>query len=290
MSKTIDTNKTIGTGSYSKTFGIALGGGGVRGLAHLPILRVLDDLEIRPAYIAGTSMGAIVGALYASGLSAAEIEERVRQHIILKDDNLKSLLKKSKHLLTWIKAFSPDFSSSGMVTADGVFKHLFSELQDLKFSKLQIPFSAIACDYWSGEEVIQSEGDVLQAVQASMAVPGVFAPEQVDGRYLIDGGVVNNLPYELVESNVDICIAVDVTNLPAQKPDEEPSAMEIATGALDIMQFDALRKRLAVNEPEILIRPNIESVDIFDFHKIEYILETGKKAAEELKGKLEMLL
>lgn len=271
----------------SKSIGVALGGGGVRGLAHLPVLRVLDELNIRPAYIAGTSMGAIVGALYANGLGAMEIEERVRQHIILKDDNLKSLLKKSKHLLTWVKAFSPDFSSSGMVAADGVFKHLFSELQDIQFPDLHIPFAAIACDYWNGEQVVQTQGDVLPAVQASMAVPGVFAPQIVKDRYLIDGGVVNNLPYELVQDHADICIAIDVTNLPAEKPGEEPKAIEIATGALDIMQYEALRQRLNINQPDILIRPQIDSVDLFDFHKIEYVLEAGEVAAEELHGKLE---
>jgi len=274
----------------SNTVGVALGGGGVRGLAHLPILRLLDELGIRPGYIAGTSMGAIVGALYASGLSASDIEERVRQHIILKDDSLRSLIKKSKHLTTWLKAFSPDFSSSGLVTADGVFKHLFSELQDIQFTDLQIPFAAITCDYCNGEEVIQNSGDVLSAVQASMAVPGVFAPQKKNNRYLIDGGVVNNLPYELVEKNVDICIAVDVTNLPATKSGDEPNALEIATGALDIMQFDALRKRLALNKPEILIRPNIESVDLFDFHKIEYVLEAGELVSKELHNKINMLL
>ena len=274
----------------AKTIGIALGGGGVRGLAHLPILRVLDELGIQPAYIAGTSIGAIIGALYASGLSATAIEERVRQHIVLKDDNLRSLIKKGKHLTKWLKAFSPDFSASGLVTADGVFKHLFSELQDKQFSDLDIPFAAIACDYWQGDQVIQDCGDLLSAVQASMAVPGVFAPQNVGGRYLIDGGVVNNLPYELVQSNTDICIAIDVTNLPAQKPDQEPNALEVATGALDIMQFDALRKRLETSKPDILIRPYIESVDLFDFHKIEYVLETGEIAAQTLGENLQTLL
>lgn len=112
----------------------------MRGIAHLPILKLLDELEVRRAYIARTSMGAIVGALYASGLSAKNIAQRIRQHIVLKDDNLKSLIKKEKRLITWLSAFSPDFSSSGLVTADGVFKHLFSELQDLNFIDLRTPF------------------------------------------------------------------------------------------------------------------------------------------------------
>lgn len=231
-------------------------------------------------------MGAIIGALYASGMHAKDIEERVRQHIVLKDDNLRSLIKKSKHLTTWLKAFSPDFSSSGLMTADGLFKHLFSELQHRQFSELEIPFAAVACDYWSGTGIVQDQGDLLTAIKASMAVPGVFAPVERQGRFLIDGGVVNNLPYELVQQHADICIAVDVTNLPAKKNSEPPNALEVATGALDIMQYESLRKRLEDSQPDILIRPHIESVDLFDFHKIEYVLQTGNKEATKLKDQL----
>lgn len=270
-----------------KSIGVALGGGGVRGLAHLPILKLLDELNIQPVFIAGTSMGAIVGALYASGLSAIDIETRIRQHIVLKDDSLRSIIKKGKHLTTWLKAFSPELKSSGFITADGLFKHLFTELQDIRFDDLKTPFAAIACDYWTGEQIIQTEGDILPAVQASMAVPGVFSSVEKEGRHLIDGGVVNNLPYELVEERADICIAVDVTNLPAQKPGSKPNALEIATGALDIMQLEALRQRLKRSQPDFLVRPRIDSVDLFDFHKIEYVLKMGEQAAAELRGQLE---
>lgn len=274
----------------SKSIGIALGGGGVRGIAHLPILRTLDELGVRPAFVAGTSMGAILGALYASGMSGADIEERIRQHIVLRDDNLRSLIKKSTHLKDWLKAFTPGFGSAGLVTADGVFKHLFNELQDLDFVDLNIPFAAIACDYWTGEEVIQNSGAVLPAVQASMAVPGVFPPVQLNDHYLIDGGVVNNLPYELVQENTDICIAVDVTNLPAKDSGSKPKPIEVATGALDIMQLDAIKKRLDIQKPDFLLRPKIESIGMFDFHKIEHVLDMGERAADQLRAELETIL
>lgn len=274
----------------TKTIGVALGGGGVRGLAHIPVLKALDELEIKPSFIAGTSMGAIIGALYCSGMSADDIEQRIRQHIVLKNDNLKSVIKKSKHLSTWLKVFSPDFSFSGLVTADGVFKHLFNELQDKTFADLEIEFTAIACDYWSGEEVIQTKGELLSAVEASMAVPGVFSPMERNDRFLIDGGVVNNLPYELVQEKCDICIAVDVTNLPAKDKKGMPNALEVATGALDIMQLDALKRRLEISLPDILVRPEMESVDLFDFHKIEYVLGTGQEAANKMREQIKTLL
>lgn len=266
--------------------GLALGGGGVRGLAHLPLLRLLDELELPPSQIVGTSMGAIIGALYASGLSAAEIEDRIRRHIVLKDDQLKDILKKSKNLTRWTKVFSPNFRSGGLIKADGLFEVLFTELDGLEFKDLKIPFRALACDYLTGEEVILDKGPVLPAVQASMAVPGVFAPIEQGGRLLIDGGVVNNLGYELAASDADISIAIDVTNLPPNESSLIPSALEIAVGALDIMQLAALNKRLETSQPDILIRPEIDSVDMFDFHKMEYILDAGQKARTQLENEL----
>ena len=120
--------------------GIALGGGGIRGLAHIPILKVLDEAGVRPARIAGTSMGAVIGALYATGMTADAIEERVRKHIVLKRDNLKSIIKKRKQLINWIRVFGPEKDRGGLVDADGLFQHLFDELLDLTFEKLPTPF------------------------------------------------------------------------------------------------------------------------------------------------------
>ena len=270
--------------------GIALGGGGVRGLAHLPLLRVLDELDIVPSYLVGTSMGAIVGALYAAGLKAEDIEQRVREHIILKEDRLRDVFDKGQQLITWVRAFGPDFSTGGIMTADGLFKHLFNELLDIDFAQLHIPFQAVACDYWSGEQIALDQGPVLDAVQASMAVPGVFAPVKRGGRLLVDGGVVNNLPYELIPDECDLSIALELTNLPVPEEDDSPSALEIAVGALDLMQIAALRQRLTLRQPDILIRPQIQSVGMFDFNKIERVLKAGESAAVELKSALESRL
>ena len=98
--------------------GIALGGGGVRGLAHVPILQVLDDLQMRPAVVAGTSMGAIVGALYASGMSAREIREIIAKRLILKDDTWRDVIEKREDLLKWVYAFKPDLTGSGLINAE----------------------------------------------------------------------------------------------------------------------------------------------------------------------------
>lgn len=270
--------------------GIALGGGGIRGLAHIPVLKVLDDLGIRPNLIAGTSMGAIIGALYASGMAAESIETRVREHILLRQDNLKSIFKKGKHLINWVRVFGPELDRGGLVDADGLFQYLFNELLELNFEDLSIPFMAVATDYYSAEAVVFRDGPLLPAVLASMSVPGVFAPQVIDGKTLVDGGLVNNLPYDLIQSEVDFCIAVELTNLPEARADKKvPRTLDVATGAIDIMQVAALRTKLETNPPDILVEPVLENIGMFDFHKIEYVLQQGEKAAEDLATKLKEL-
>src|SRR4030042_1959962 len=109
--------------------GIALGGGGVRGLAHVAILQVLDDLRIRPAVISGASMGAIVGALYASGMSANEIRESIERRLILKNDTWRDVLEKRDDLLKWVYGFKPDFSGGGLINAQGILNSLLDEIK-----------------------------------------------------------------------------------------------------------------------------------------------------------------
>ena len=274
-----------------KRVGIALGGGGIRGLAHIPILKVLDELYVKPVAVTGTSMGAIVGALYATGMSAENIETKVREHILLRKDNFKSFIKKSKHLINWVRVFAPEMDRGGLVDADGLFQYLFDELLDLNFEDLSIPFLAVTTDYYSAEPVVFREGALLQAVLASMSVPGVFAPQVIDGKTLVDGGLVNNLPYDFLPPEINCCIAVELTNLPKKRSDRKPPrTLDVATAAIDIMQVATLRGKLESNPPDILVCPVLENVGMFDFHKIEYVLAQGEKAAEHLKATLHTLL
>ena len=176
--------------------GLALGGGGVRGLAHIPILETLDDFGIKPSIIAGTSMGAIIGALYASGMSGKEIRERISRHLILKDDTWRDIIAKKSDLLKLVTAFSAEFPRGGFINTQGFFEYLFSEIKKRTFEELEVPLLVIAADYWTAEEIVFETDALLPALQASMAVPGVFAPVSIGGRVLVDGGVVNLVPYD----------------------------------------------------------------------------------------------
>jgi NTE family protein len=263
--------------------GIALGGGGVRGLAHIPILQVLDDLDIRPAVMSGTSMGAIVAALYASGMFAREIREVIERRLILKDDTWRDVIEKREDLLTWVYAFKPDFSGSGLINAQGVLNSLLDEIKADSFEDLKIPLLVVAADYWSAEEVVFEKGDLLPAIQASMAVPGVFSPVSVEGRILVDGGVVNLVPYDLLSARADFIVAVNVSRVRLPNGPEFPNALESVLGTFDIMQTTMLAHKLERLRPDIYVWPQIRDVRMLDFGKIEEVFEQTIPAAEELR-------
>ncbi len=266
--------------------GIALGGGGVRGLAHVPILQVLDDLQVRPALIAGTSMGAIVGALYASGMSAREIREVIARRLILKNDTWRDVIEKREDLLKWVYAFKPDFSGSGLINAEGILNSLLNEIKVDSFEDLDIPLLVVAADYWSAEEVVFHEGRLLPPIQASMAVPGVFSPVSIEGRILVDGGVVNLLPYDLLTSRADFIIAVNVSRVRVASGPDFPNALESVLGTFDIMQTSMLTDKLKRLKPDIYVWPQIRDVRMLDFGKIEEVFTQTIPAAEELRKEL----
>jgi NTE family protein len=274
----------------SMKVGIALGGGGVRGLAHILILQVLDDLQMRPAVISGTSMGAIVGALYASGMSAREIREDIEGHVILKDDSWRDVIEKREALLEWVYAFKPDFSASGLINAEGILNFLFSEIKADSFEDLRIPLLVVAADYWSAEEVVFEEGELLPALQASMAVPGVFSPVSLEGRILVDGGAVNLVPYDLLARRADFIIAVNVSRVRLAGGPEMPNALEAVLGTFDIMHATMLTHKLERLKPDVYVWPQIRDVRMLDFGKIEEVFAQAAPAAEELRKELKEAL
>lgn len=269
--------------------GLALGGGGVRGLAHILILEALDDCGIRPGIISGTSMGAIIGALYASGMSGREIKERIHRHLILKDDTWRDILAKKNDLLKWITSFSMDFARGGYINAAGFIGELFGDIRKRTFEELEIPLLVVAADYWTAEEVVFETHDLLPALQAGMAVPGVFAPVSFGGRVLVDGGVVNLVPYDHLLERADFVIAVDVsrTRNPGQR--EIPGPLESVLGAFNIMQASALAEKMKHHQPHIYVQPEIQDVRMLDFGKTEDVFLQAQPAVEALREQLKSL-
>lgn len=270
----------------NKRIGLALGGGGVRGLAHVGVLEVLDDLGIKPSIISGTSMGAVIGALYASGMSASAIRDRIHSHAVLKSDSWPDVFKKKFDLLKWVDAFSIDIGRGGLINTDKFIDYLFSEIGESRFEDLEIPLCVIATDFWAADEVVFESGDLLPAIQASMAVPGVFAPVVINESVLVDGGVVNLVPYDHIIERCDISIAVNVAKARTLEKMDTPSVMESILGTFEIMQMSVLAERMKRREPDIYVHPEITDVRMFDFNKIEDIYLQSQPAIDLMRENL----
>ena len=255
-------------------------------MAHIPILEALDDFGIRPSIIAGTSMGAIIGALYASGMSGKEIRERISKHLIRKDDTWRDIIAKKGHLLKWVTAFSVEFPRGGFINTQGFFEYLFTEIKKRTFEELEIPLLVIAADYWTAEEIVLESDDLLPALQASMAVPGVFAPARIAGRVLVDGGVVNLVPYDHLLERADFTIAVDVSKARNPGKHEIPGALESVLGAFDIMQASALAEKMKHRKPDIYVQPEIQGIRMLDFGKTEEVFLQAAPAVDLLRKQL----
>ena len=272
--------------TMSGTIGLALGGGGVRGLAHIPVLEALDDLGCRPDIVAGTSMGAIIGALYASGLSGREIRELVRGHTISKDDTWRKVLDKKTELLKWVDAFVPEWGRGGLIKADRFLRYLFDEIRKSTFEELGIPLIVVAADFWDAGEVVFETGELLPAIKASIAVPGVFTPVSFGGKVLVDGGAVNMVPYDHVIDRCDLTIAVNVGRVRVSDKREIPTVLESILGAFDIMQTAALAEKMKYRRPDIYIRPEISNTRMLDFSKIEDVFRQTQPAVDMLKRQI----
>lgn len=269
--------------------GLALGGGGVRGLAHIPVLETLDDLGVKPSIISGTSMGAIIGALYASGMSGKEIRERISNHLILKDDTWQDIVAKKSNLLKLVKAFSSEMPRGGFINTQGFFEYLFQEIKKRTFEELEIPLLVIAADYWTAEEIVFEKDNLLPALQASMAVPGVFAPVSFGGRVLVDGGVVNLVPYDHLLERVDFTIAVDVSKARVPGEKEIPGALESVLGAFNIMQASALTEKMKIRKPDIYVQTEIKNIRMLDFSKTDEVFRQAAPAIALLRNQLKGL-
>ncbi|MGC8908899.1 MAG: patatin-like phospholipase family protein [Desulfomonilaceae bacterium] len=265
-----------------KRIGLALGGGGVRGLAHVLVLEALDDLGCKPVIISGTSMGAIIGALYASGMSGRTIRERVHDHVILKSDAWPDVFKKRADLLKWLDAFSLELGRGGLVRADKFLNYLLGEIGRDAFEQLEIPLKVTATDFWRGAEVVFDAGELLPAIQASMAVPGIFAPVCIGEKVLVDGGVVNLVPYDHLLGQCELSIAVSVAKPRASERSDPPGVIESILGTFDIMQMAALGERMKHNPPDVFIRFEIKDVRMFDFNKVEEVFEQAAPVMEAL--------
>lgn len=267
--------------------GCALGGGGVRGLAHIPALETMDACGIRPDAMAGTSMGAIIGAFYASGWSGTKIRDFFARHIIAHGDNWKTLYPKRRGLIKWLSAFGISFRGQGLLKVDGLLKYLIESIQADTFEDLVIPLKVVATDFHSGAPVVFDKGPLMPAIKASISIPGIFVPVEHEGRILVDGGVVNNLPYDLLADDCDATIAVDVIPTPAEDCTDSPNMVDTILGTLDLLITQLTHAKLEAQPPTIYVRPRLIEIRALDFMKASDVWDQAAPAMETFKRELE---
>ncbi|MGM9480990.1 patatin-like phospholipase family protein [Roseateles sp. NT4] len=276
--------------------GLVLSGGGARGLAHIGVLRVLEEMQVPVDLIVGTSMGAVVGGAYASGRSVDELEALVKSanwNSILADRPARERLairrrEDDERLPSRIEfGYTPSRGAllPGGAAANGQLEATLSSLipatrADDPLRRLPIPFRAVATDLLSGAMLDQADTPLFEALRASMAVPGVFAPLRVNGRPLVDGGLVRNLPVDLARQlGADIVIAVNV-GTPLLEDREITSAVMVANQMLQILTEQNVQRSLRELQPQdIVIDPDLPGMGFMDFYRADEAMATGRRAA-----------
>lgn len=239
--------------------GLALGSGGARGFAHLGVLKALKEANMPIHMVAGSSMGALIGALYCAG-----------QDI----DHMYTLAK------TFKRKYYLDFTvpKMGFIQGKRVKEYIRLFTHRKSFEDLEVPFSVVATDLYTGEKVVLKSGDVADAVRASISIPGIFVPEKIDERMLIDGGVIDRVPVSVVKDmGADIVIAVDCAHFEANH--DISSIYDVIIQSIDIMQDEFIRQ--IDLDADVMMRPKVAQFSSRAFTNIEDIIQEGEKAAQE---------
>lgn len=270
-----------------KTFALALGAGGARGLAHLHALRAFEDLGLKPSLIAGTSIGSVIGCAACAGMSS----EAIKDHILGKISNRLSLMS---------DIFKVRASSWESFLADGGFRlgelnlertlgaFLPSEIPH-SFEDLSIPFQIAATDFHAGKTEVFQSGPLRPAMAASSAIPGVFLPVERRGRFYIDGSATNPCPLDLPQDQVDQVIAIDVSGGPGIGNGLRPTKIEAIYSSNQLMQA-AITKNLAALYPKtVLLRPQVDGYRSLEFLKAKAILDDTVGLKDEVKSAIERL-
>ena len=268
--------------------GLVLGGGGARGLAHIPVLEAFDDLGIKPCCIAGTSIGALIGGAYAAGLTGDDI----RQHIIALLATRHDLWKKifSRKITDFLSMFDVNLSRPALINGDALVDFVFPEIAMETFDELVIPFSAVATDFFAGTFTILNSGSVKQAIAASIALPGLITPQIINGRLLIDGGITNPLPIDVLGCAAAKIVAVDVTGGPEPEGKEKLKSTDLVYGSSQLMQRQITRQKLEKYPVDIFLEPDINRFRVLDFFKAKAILEASEPIREQTKVALDALV
>jgi NTE family protein len=271
------------------TIGLALGGGGARGLAHIAMLEAFDELGIRPKIIAGTSIGAIYGAAYASGISGRELREHTRFILSQRFGLIRDLFVRTAQ--PFQRLLSIFGARNAILDATALLDLILPKDVKNDFAGCEIPLKIVASDFYDQEPMVFTEGPLRSAVAASMALPVLFQPVLAGGRALVDGGLTNPLPFDLLMNDADVIVAIDVSGAPVPDPRRAtPTALEALFASAFLFESTIVKEKLKAAQPDILISAGTSQFQVLDFLKFDEILAAAEPAKERLKQQLSRVL
>ncbi|MGN7470290.1 patatin-like phospholipase family protein [Brevibacillus sp. SAFN-007a] len=248
--------------------GVALGSGGARGFAHIGVLKALEAYGVEIDMLAGSSMGSLIAAVYANGIDP-HMMGKLAQNL------------KRKH---WLDLTVP---SMGFVSGEKIKQLIKLLTHGKRIEELKKPLAIVATDIESGERVVFREGPIDQAVRASISIPGIFVPEKVDGRLLVDGGVIDRVPVTVVKDmGADIVIAVDVSQV--DTPMKVGSIFDVIAQTIDVMEREILRHRIIA--ADIVIRPDVGHYSSIAYTGVEEIIELGEREGAAQAERIQQLI
>ncbi len=266
--------------------GLALGAGGANGLAHVKVIEALEELSLKPHHIAGSSIGAVIGALYAGGLNSQAISVLIDRYFINEaEDPVDRLM--SDNALKWAELVDFDLGGGGLLSGESVVEKIYREFEDRTFEDLDIPLSIVTSDLWSRNQVVFERGPLRPAVQASMSLPGVFSPVEIEDRVLVDGGAVNPVPFDVLPRECDVIIAVDVSGVRSRPEAAETSYFQALFNSVKVMQQAIVQAKRKLRDPDIFIAPSIRDVRALEFYRASEVYQQAEPAKQQLKTALQ---
>ncbi|EAU41743.1 hypothetical protein FP2506_14959 [Fulvimarina pelagi HTCC2506] len=261
--------------------GLALGGGGARGIAHIHVLAAFDELGLKPVRIVGSSIGAIMGAGYCSGLDAREIAEFVVGSFAHRRDIVAKLWHTRPASLR--DFFNDGGFRIGQLNVERIVGAFLPAQVPKTFEELTVPLGVMATDYYRRLECELDTGEIVSALAASSALPAIFRPVRRQGRILVDGGIYNPLPYDRLKGRCDVTVAVDVNGGPEGDPSIVPATLEAMVGSSQLMMQAVIDLKIRSDPPTILVRPRVSPYRVLDFLRAQEILDATSPIKDDVK-------
>jgi NTE family protein len=270
-----------------RTFALALGAGGARGLAHIVIVEALEEMGVKPVAIAGSSIGAVIGAGYAAGLTARSMRRSLLTMAHSPSDVMRRVM--GARATGWTDILGAGFGNPLVMDAAKFYDALLGDLLPRDFSELTIPLTVLTTDLHARSPFAYTEGALKPAVSASMAVPGLVQPVDLNGRTLVDGGVTDPLPFACLRHKADVIVAIDVSDSVEERGTVLDPWNSLMT-TISVMSHTIVQHKLKDGAPDLVLRPNVGVFRMLDFFQASAILRAAEPIKAEVKEKLSALL